>query len=83
MTSYLPVFYFQTYSGDDCHDRFLNNCASARTRTRSARKFITLKIVTALNLHVPDSYSYYAVNVIMIGGTIRFIRVIEPECIEC
>jgi hypothetical protein len=41
MTPYLPVFYFQTYSGDDCHHRFLNNCASARTRTRSARKFIT------------------------------------------
>jgi hypothetical protein len=24
MTSYLPVFYFQTYSGDDCRHRFLN-----------------------------------------------------------
>jgi hypothetical protein len=24
MTPYLPVFYFQTYSGDDCRHRFLN-----------------------------------------------------------
>jgi hypothetical protein len=24
MTSYLPVFYFQTYSGDDCRHKFLN-----------------------------------------------------------
>jgi hypothetical protein len=41
MTPYLPVFYFQIYSGDDRRHRFLNNCASTRTRTRSARKFIT------------------------------------------